>query len=128
MEKQVLLAAVDNLDKKLALYTIVNECHEYNGGKRKDGYRYITIRIPDSDGKVKKTSTTCHRAAFLLKMFKEGKVATLQVDKEVECSHLCHNKICINVDHLTLESKRVNSSRKVCARRRTCHGHDPPCL
>ena len=128
MEKSPLQAATSLLEKTLAQYNVVGQCHEYKGVRRRDGYGYVTIRVPGDEGIVKKTSTTCHRAALLLKMLKEEQVTTLQINKKLECSHLCHNKCCINVEHLTLESKRINSSRKVCARRRTCQGHDPPCL
>ena len=31
-----------------------------------------------------------------------------------EISHLCHNRSCINVKHLVLESKHANNSRKQC--------------
>ncbi len=45
-------------------------------------------------------------------------------------SHLCHNSICINPDHLVEESQKINNQRKVCRGRiEGCTElHDPPCM
>jgi len=50
-------------------------------------------------------------------------------------SHLCHRKSCMNVEHLTLETRGDNSSRNTCVHAirfneviiRVCP-HNPPCL
>ena len=41
----------------------------------------------------------------------------------IDVSHLCHNSLCIRFDHLSLEPPVINSNRKVCKRRKNCHGH-----
>ena len=117
-----------SLEEDLRAFQQLGECMIFKKTPRKDGYAYVTLRLPQPDGDIKKTSTSAHRAALLLHLFKEGKVATLQVDKTLECSHLCHNKMCINVKHLVLENKNENLSRKVCLRRKACQGHAPACL
>ena len=93
------------------------------------GYAHLTTRkLNPEDGQVKKSSITVSRAALLVKLIKEGEVSTLEIDRELECSHLCHNKLCINTDHLVLESKSLNISRNICSRRRQCQGgHEPAC-
>ena len=45
-------------------------------------------------------------------------------------SHLCHNKLCCEPEHLTLEPGAVNSQRILCKSEGQCHGHSnyPGCL
>ena len=45
-------------------------------------------------------------------------------------SHLCHNKYCINEDHLSLEPQYVNNQREFCRSnikdgKRSCSHHNP---
>ena len=109
-----------SLEEDLKAFQVVGECHIFNKKPRVDGYAYVTLRLPDEEGGVRKTSTSCHRAALLLKKYKEGELQTLQIDKSLECSHLCNNKLCINTQHLVFERKSTNLSRKVCFRNRAC--------
>ena len=47
----------------------------------------------------------------------------------VELSHLCHNKLCVKFEHLTLETHMVNCSRKDCVEQSRCtNNHTPACL
>lgn len=41
----------------------------------------------------------------------------------LECSHLCHNPLCVNLEHIVLEDKHINRMRQSCNRRRVCYGH-----
>ncbi len=49
-----------------------------------------------------------------------------------EVSHLCHNKLCVEVTHLTYEPKVVNVQRRNCVAEGHCFGHQgqdsPDCL
>ena len=72
-----------------------------------------------------------HQLALL---YKEKKTA---LSKDLECSHLCHYKGCINVDHIIEEPHGVNMSRKACVNERRdrhdpkfCFGHQeyPDCI
>ena len=48
-----------------------------------------------------------------------------------EVSHLCHNKRCVNVRHLTVEEHTKNESRNQCVQAGRCvsdAAHSPPCL
>ncbi len=38
----------------------------------------------------------------------------------LQCSHLCHIKLCVNVAHLSLESQSVNNNRNMCRNERKC--------
>ena len=40
-----------------------------------------------------------------------------------DMSHLCHNKLCINPQHLNYEPRWVNHARKTCVRNNVCGGH-----
>lgn len=46
-----------------------------------------------------------------------------------DVSHLCHNKMCINIDHLVLESRAQNNKRQICNANKSCtRAHEPPCI
>ena len=64
-----------------------------------------------------------HRLAYMLHVKSE-------LPPDMHCSHLCHNSLCINVNHLILETPFVNGNRRLCARENICLGHDqsPPCI
>lgn len=126
--EDIIFRQCKSIEEDLKAFEQVGECMILKKTPRKDGYAYVTLRLPQPDGSIKKTSTSAHRAALLIHLLKEGKVATLQVDKTLECSHLCHNRMCVNINHLVLEKKTENLSRKVCFRRKACQGHTPACL
>jgi len=57
--------------------------------------------------------------------------------KVTDASHLCHNPKCANPDHLIVETRKANHSRKNCLFKIMCPHcddeilvctHDPPCL
>jgi hypothetical protein len=51
----------------------------------------------------------------------------LQIDGDI--SHLCHNKLCVNVEHLVNEDRQTNLSRKHCNKDRECsQKHQPYCI
>ena len=46
-----------------------------------------------------------------------------------EISHLCGNKLCVNIAHLVQESPVQNSQRKTCHHEGRCFGHrGPDCI
>lgn len=46
-----------------------------------------------------------------------------------DVSHLCHNRLCININHLVNESRTINLNRQVCRNTGVCTQlHAPPCL
>ena len=44
-------------------------------------------------------------------------------DSGLDCSHLCHNTLCCNPDHLVLEPRSVNNNRNHCKNEMHCFGH-----
>ena len=46
----------------------------------------------------------------------------------INISHLCHNLLCVNPDHLTLESQAINNERNMCKGWSRCDFHKPLCL
>ena len=40
-----------------------------------------------------------------------------------DVSHLCHNTLCTNSDHLSLETHHINRTREICMNRNLCTGH-----
>ena len=93
-------------------------CHLYRGSRRNDGYCHLTY-INELNTN---TSISVHRAAKMVQ--KQAKLPKLQA------SHLCNNKICINVEHINLEANVINNQRKRCASANRCFGHPgyPACI
>ena len=44
-------------------------------------------------------------------------------DPGLDCSHLCHNTLCCNPDHLVLELRSINNDRNHCKNEMHCFGH-----
>ena len=118
---------LDRLDQKIQKQGFhqagVGNCLIFQGKIRpSDGYCYLTYTY---FGKV--SSCTVAKAQWL---FKKKKCPIQDIPAGYEISHLCHNKNCIQIEHLQLEPKSVNMSRKMCVSGRQCigHGQYPPCL
>jgi len=45
------------------------------------------------------------------------------INSKQEISHLCHNRLCINVDHLSLEPHAINNQRLRCKNNLLCSGN-----
>ena len=64
-----------------------------------------------------------HRLAMMVAM------GTDQLPPNQVVSHLCHNGLCINEEHIILESQGLNNHRKTCHSTKHCtNAHHPPCL
>ena len=99
-------------------------CHLYDSPPSANGYITLTFRHPGKAGKPV-TSTTVAKAA---QMVEEN---TLYLDGELEASHLCHNKTCVLIEHISYEPHTVNAGRKACVLAGAClggHGQFPHCL
>ena len=79
------------------------------------GYPRTTVSIKH---RMKSTSVLVHRLVyFICHPSDVNRAAGLEV------SHLCHNKSCVNPDHLLLESRTLNRNRKKCNKWKCCTGH-----
>ena len=124
-------ATLDKLRRKLRVFPgfrIADNgvCLLYNAKPRQDGYISVTFRHPLTS---KLTCSSVHRVAVMLDR------GTLSLPRHLDASHLCHNKACILMAHISLEPREVNTKRRLCAREGRCRGHPkeggshyPPCL
>lgn len=89
-----------------------NFCHFWLGSLNESGYGVFRPVINSKQHKV-----LVHRFYFFI----QGH----HIDKNLHVSHLCHCKICINTQHLSIEPQSVNNSWKTCKSLRRCMGHEP---
>ena len=94
----------------------------------RDGHGYGKKKLKWPDLEVQKVERV-HRVAYCLK---NRLIRLPHTDEEgtlLDVSHIYHNKLCINPDHLVLETHHFNMSRIHCHFSGTCSlEHSPPCL
>lgn len=92
----------------------LNTCIVWDGAADINGYSRMVFQNKEY---------RAHRLAFMV----YNKV--IDIDTQVEISHLCHVKKCINPLHLALETNLVNLSRRACHQAKTCFkSHTPHCI
>ena len=96
------------------------ECWIYNGPvktKARNGLQYgtVTKTIRRGDEVKKFNHFYAHRA---VKLYAEH-----QVSNPRSVSHLCHQTLCVNPEHLEFESTGINNNRKPCNRTGWCNQH-----
>ena len=129
-----IMANLDNLLIKLALQmrskTLVNandkKCNIWQGATTSDGkYGRKRVTFPDGNSKLMRVS----RVVYLIKYKTFNIPDSDESGNPVEMSHLCHNSLCVNPDHLVLESKTSNLERKHCHSQNNCtETHFPHCI
>ena len=93
----------------------------------------------DGHGYGRKTVTCCttgkqkvelaHRVAYMLHKKVTELPRTNDAGDLMDVSHLCHEKLCINPDHLVFERHSENMSRDACFRLGSCTTkHSPSCI
>lgn len=101
-----------NIIRKLKKYEKHGNCHIWKGKNiTRDGYGRIRFLFRGSY----KTASV-HRLQYFLQ-------AGHGLSPEFHVSHLCHTKLCINVNHLSYEPKTTNIKRDECKLNGECHGH-----
>ena len=115
----------DRLLHRLKTQFIVNErgCHVWTGGApNSSGYGRMFYT---DDGKKKQVFV--HRAQYVLNHYGTFDVVLPPL---LQISHKCHNKLCINIKHLSLEEAAVNMQRNTCIQFRSCthHGQYGDCI
>ena len=92
------------------------------------GYGRVGITFNMRDGTKVSKKKFAHVIAYALKdrsynWDKKGK-------NTLDVSHLCGRKLCVNGNHLNLESRKTNNQRKKCHNKRHCfeHGDNPKCI
>ncbi len=84
-------------------------------GTLKDGYGIIRKKLSCCKERV---SLRCHRLTYIL-FHRPG----WEEMENLDVSHLCHEKTCINIDHLSLERHTINNNRLRCKKKDDCIGH-----
>lgn len=98
---------------KLFRFIVTDGCHLWYGDSNQDGYGIIRPLFRN-----KKQTFTVHRLQYFLANNCKFSNPNYHV------SHLCHNKKCINIEHLSFEPAEINVARNHCKRTKTCYGHD----
>ena len=103
------------LDRRSVIH---GKCILWTGFTNFNGYgTYRTLY------KGRRINLKVHRLAYFL-------ATSAMLDKEMHVSHRCHNKTCINIEHLSYETQGTNNSRQICKNDGNCYGHGrhPSCL
>lgn len=79
-------------------------------------YGYSTLKLP---GDTKRKKRYAHRIAYMY----AHRLLEDQLGKNKHVSHRCHNTLCVNPEHLSLEDPAVNNARTLCVRSKGCLGH-----
>lgn len=89
-----------------------HHCLLWDGKSRsKDGYGIIFFLFRGRRKKLK-----VHRVQYFL-------TTGEMLDKNMDVSHICHKKLCINFDHLSYEPHIINCKRNSCRDNGECEGH-----
>lgn len=98
---------------KLYKFNDFSGCHIWYSATDHDGYAIIRTQFR---GKLQ--LFTVHRLNFYLL---NGCKFT---DINYHVSHLCHNKKCINFEHMSNEPVQINIERNRCRKTKVCIGHE----
>lgn len=106
----------------------VNEkgCILWTGATYASGYGYKQVKWPSGV----KCHERIHRMAYMIHHKKDyTQIPQYNGPDKLECSHLCGEKLCINVEHLNFETHAVNQQRIHCKTLGVCSQlHQPFCI
>ncbi len=91
-------------------------CAMWTKAKKPSGYGIIKYKNPHDNAW---RTMHVHRLSFLV-----NRRIELNDLQGYDISHLCHNKLCTNAQHLSLETHKINRDREICVNRTVCTGHD----
>lgn len=104
---------IEYLKFKLLRFNRRGECYIWYGQTNRDGYPIIRVPFREK----RRQTFTAHRLVFYL-----GNGCSFE-NAVHHVSHLCHNKKCIRLLHLSLEPSATNSNRNICRNLNSCRGH-----
>lgn len=114
----IMEAFYENMRKRIKQKVNISansDCWIWAGGLDSDKkYRRIGYVDPVS-GDSKRKNVSC--VAYMVFHKEWG------ADPGLDCSHLCHNTLCCNPDHLVLEPRSINNNRNHCKNEMHCFGH-----
>ena len=122
----------DDLDRKFFKKSIImgNEkgCIEWIGAKKgKSGYGILVVKWPEGEEKRE----AAHRLAYMIKhrITRYDMPSLDENNNKLECSHICHETLCVNVEHIKIETHTINQDRIHCKNQGQCSkNHKPYCL
>jgi hypothetical protein len=103
--------------KSKAYDTNSRGCHLWQGATDVQGYPRMRVTLMDKSGHVHKQTVLVPRLILFLASNRDP------IPNDVQASHLCHTKQCININHFVLEPPFMNNIRKQCDRIQQCVGH-----
>ena len=105
-------AEILKLRNKLETKVVKNKTCKLWSGTQRNGYGILEFRF-----RGKKIKIPVHRLAYYLHN------NCHQLSPDIHVSHLCHDKLCCNVEHLSYEPQRINNKRQTCKSNGECSGH-----
>ena len=87
-------------------------CHLWVGSRDRYGYGIFRMTFRD-----RRLGLPAHRVAYFI--YRDFR----RLHRAYHVSHLCHNKLCVNVSHMSLETQKVNKNREGCLLQGSCNGH-----
>lgn len=106
--KEVLKRSLDLSDHPCVLYDAISFPRRKYGA-----VEYGRLRKPNG------CDIYAHQVVKLYTVGFEDKMVYAYV-KPDEVSHLCHNSLCVNSDHLNIEHQKINKNRQKCNGKRIC--------
>ena len=106
---------IEKFRELIFLYTINHNndlfsmCTLWNGPVNRDGYGFVRVTFRGC-----RKILTAHRLAYYISHSSHYLIPNMHV------SHLCHNKLCVNLQHLSYESDSVNKKREICKHEVEC--------
>ena len=118
-QKEELIARVESRTE------LQEGCMVWQGMARKHGYPQM--KLGAHIAKVTGSPNKAYNPARILYSVHHNEILFKYSNNRL--SHLCHNKLCCSIEHLTLEPLAINIQRNTCMREGTCvgHGNQPNC-
>ena len=99
-----------------------NECVIWTAATTGEKVKYGVVKVRFRCGN--RRTVKAHRLSYML--YRRQTLMTAHLD----ASQLCHNSLCVNAEHVSLEAHSVNVQRNSCKKTGKCSGHGiyPACL
>lgn len=93
------------------------QCRLWTGAaQRNKNVQYGVLNLKLGPGRWKRYYV--HRLAYMA----HYDTYNLEVEHR-DCSHVCHNTLCINPEHISYEEHWINNNRQSCRNKGFCVGH-----
>ena len=92
-----------------------NGCRIWLGTLKRGPIRYGVVNAKFPDGKWRNLHV--HRLRYLVYL------QVLALAPGLDVSHLCHEPLCVALEHLSIEPHHLNLERQRCVNREHCIGH-----